>query len=179
MRNEAVIGPAVVMVLILCPWFLVLDPMLARRTALLADVEHALGQQNQLALRVSELERGSHTPRLDPALVWQDDAAGAATTEIQQILIGMSRQQGLGYRSLGSGPTVPLGNYRRVSVSLEADGYLEQIAAIIAELEAHRPALRIARMTVRHAPRFDQDRTGTPVSLSMEVWGVAQAEAAD
>lgn len=175
MKVKPLIGPLGLLAVLFAGWAVVFQPLEAARSAASAEAETLLAQRAALLQRLEEFGSAQTAASLDPELLWNSSGPTDVAAGFQRRTLELAEGAGLSFRSISSMPTVRLGPYQRLTMTLEGDASLEQIATFLTSVEQHRPAVRVMQFGIRHAPGTALETAGTPVSARFELWALAPA----
>ncbi len=155
-------------------WSLVLQPFWARSDALAAQRDRLLAQRDLARTQIANLSAITPEEGLPESAFWTAETPALTLSRIQSVVSASARENRVTLSSISTRPAKAVGEYSKFALAIEADGLLEDIAPLLASLEAHDPPLRIERLQLRTRPTNATDVAGTTVYAQFELWGLVR-----
>jgi hypothetical protein len=170
-------GPRVILVVMALMFTVSLGFLTVLRSEIREKSEIVVARDEQI-LRITErlasfsLVDGAN---LDTSLVWGTTAEATAGQSMQSWLLGKVRANDQTVRQYQQGARAAVGSMSSVEFRLEFTGSLGGLAALLDEIEHHRPALAISNLQLRPLALREQRDGSTLVATQLTVWGVTDA----
>ena len=141
-----------------------------RLAASVARIESLQAEAEALGARIRALEQAGAAE--DPASEIARVAATAseAALGLQQSVVDLARQSGLEPSTFGSQPAPEGLTIPAVGVALEGEGEIADLARFLAALEAARPPIAVAQLTLRDQSRRRAEGGVAPVVFRIAAW---------
>lgn len=141
-----------------------------RLAASVERIEELRAEAEALGDRIIALEQASASEAPGPAIALTAPTASEAVLDLQQGVVDLARQNGLEPSTFGSQPAPEDLTLPAVGVILEGEGELSDLARFLAALEAARPPIAVAQLTLRDESRLRAEGALAPVAFRIAAW---------
>lgn len=133
-------------------------------------IEALHAEAEALGARIRAIERSEATDAPTPAMARLAATASGAALDLQHGVVELARQNGLELSTFGAQPAPEGLTLRAVSVVLEGEGETADMARFLAALEAERPPIAVAQLTLRDQSRRRVEGGEAPVAFRIAAW---------
>lgn len=145
-------------------------PGQARLAASVARIEALRAEAETLSARISALEQAATAEAPGPGIARVAATASEAGLDLQQGVVELARESGLEPSTFGSQPPPGDLTLPAVGTVLEGEGEIADLGRFLAALEAARPPIAVAQLTVRDQSRRRAEGGRAPVAFRIAAW---------
>jgi hypothetical protein len=135
-----------------------------------ARIEALRAEAEALGARIRALEQAATAEAPAPEIARVAATASEAALDLQDGLVELARRNGLEPSIFGSQPAPEGLTLPAVSVVLEGEGELADLARFLAALEATRPPIAVAQLTLRDESMRRAEGGVAPVAFRIAAW---------
>lgn len=141
-----------------------------RLGASVARIEALHAEAEALGARIGMLEQAGVTEASAPTIARFAATASAAALGLQDALVELAREHGLELSTFGAQPAPESLTLPAVGLVLEGEGELADLARFLAALEAERPPIAVAQLSLRDESRRRAEGGMAPVAFRIAAW---------